>query len=48
MQIVTPLNPASREQENLDNWMEKNQGTPLGRIGQVWQKGVEGLNSFLS
>jgi NAD(P)-dependent dehydrogenase (short-subunit alcohol dehydrogenase family) len=42
MQIVTPLNPATREQENLDNWMDKNKSTPLGRIGQVWQMGVEG------
>ncbi|KAH7620225.1 putative Uncharacterized oxidoreductase YhdF [Nannochloris sp. 'desiccata'] len=31
-QIVTPLNPATREQENLDKWMDKD--TPLGRIGQ--------------
>ncbi|KAL4529312.1 hypothetical protein Ndes2526A_g04106 [Nannochloris sp. 'desiccata'] len=30
--IVTPLNPATREQENLDKWMDKD--TPLGRIGQ--------------
>ena len=37
LQIVTPLNPATREQENLDKWMEKEENVPLGRIGQVWQ-----------
>ena len=41
MQIVTPLNPATREQENLDKWMDKD--TPLGRIGQV---GVAGLSVY--
>ena len=32
-QIWTPLNPASRDQENLEGWLSKE--PPLGRIGQV-------------
>lgn len=32
-QIWTPLNPASREQSNLEGWLQKE--PPLGRIGQV-------------
>lgn len=31
--IVSPLNPATRSQDNLEGWMAKD--TPLGRIGQV-------------
>jgi hypothetical protein len=34
VQIVTPLNPATRTQENLDSWMEK-ESVPMARIGQV-------------
>ncbi|KDD76816.1 hypothetical protein H632_c96p1 [Helicosporidium sp. ATCC 50920] len=30
--IMTPLNPATRDQENLDNWYKRT--PPLGRIGQ--------------
>lgn len=33
LQIMTPLNPATRDQENLDNWYKRT--PPLGRIGQV-------------
>ena len=32
-QIWSPLNPASRDQENLEGWLQKE--PPLGRIGQV-------------
>lgn len=32
-QIWTPLNPASREQDNLEGWLQKE--PPLGRIGQA-------------
>lgn len=32
-QIHTPLNPASREQDDLEKWLAKE--PPLGRIGQV-------------
>lgn len=32
-QIWTPLNPASRDQENLEGWLQKE--PPLGRIGQA-------------
>lgn len=32
-QIITPLNPATRDQESLDDWMKKLPS--LGRLGQV-------------
>lgn len=38
--IVTPLNPATREQKNLEGWYAKL--PPLGRLGQVRCVGIEG------
>ncbi|PSC75991.1 NAD(P)-dependent oxidoreductase [Micractinium conductrix] len=39
--IWTPLNPASRDQENLEGWLSKE--PPLGRIGQP----IEAATSYL-
>lgn len=38
--IVTPLNPATREQKNLEGWYAKL--PPLGRLGQVRCAEIEG------
>ncbi|KAL4423404.1 hypothetical protein ABPG77_009982 [Micractinium sp. CCAP 211/92] len=39
--IWTPLNPASREQDNLEGWLQKE--PPLGRIGQP----IESATSYI-